>query len=251
MVGSATQGAKNEGDRQVQSTAASTSPAASQLREAAIFAAASDLKARICLIDDDETTRDSILALFGSRRLRVNAYSDPVRFLSIWKSSELREVPATFVLDVSLPRMSAMELFQQMRSYGLPDHNVVLFLTGNGNVPLAVKAIKNGAMDFLEKPFSDNALVDSVIKGMHYAESVFSHSARQLKVREHLSEREYQIAELIVSGATSREIAKKLGICVRTVEVHRSNVYDKVAVRNAIELVTLFVAPNPPKPTDD
>jgi two-component system response regulator DctR len=198
------------------------------------------VETRICLIDDDESIRDSLEALFRSRRLQVSVYADPVRFLSIWKTSELREIPATVVLDVRMPVMSGLEVFQQMRSHGLPEHNAVLFLTGHGDIPLAVEAMKNGAADFLEKPFSDNSLVDRVIMSMRRVEAVFAHSSRLLGLREQLSLREQQIAELIAHGSTNRDIAEKLAISVRTVEVHRAHIFEKLNVKNAIELVTVF-----------
>jgi two-component system response regulator DctR len=198
------------------------------------------VETRICLIDDDDSIRDSLEALFRSRRLQVSVYADPVRFLSIWKTSELREVPATVVLDVRMPVMSGLEVFRQMRSHGLPEHNAVLFLTGHGDIPLAVEAMKNGAADFLEKPFSDNSLVDRVIMSMRRVEAVFAHSSRLLGLREQLSLREQQIAELIAHGSTNRDIAEKLAISVRTVEVHRAHIFEKLNVKNAIELVTVF-----------
>jgi two-component system response regulator DctR len=198
------------------------------------------MEARICLIDDDESIRDSLEALFRSRRLAVSVYSDPVHFLSIWKSSELRKVPATFVLDVRMPDMSGIELFQQMQLFGLPDHNAVLFLTGHGNIPLAVEAIKNGAADFLEKPFSDNSLVDRVIMSILKVKAVFAESTRLLELRAHLSLREQEIAELIVNGSTNRDIAERLAISVRTVEVHRAHIFEKLGVRNGIQLASAF-----------
>jgi two-component system response regulator DctR len=200
------------------------------------------VEARICLVDDDESIRDSLDALFRSRRLRVSVYADPVRFLSIWKCSELREVPATIVLDIRMPVMSGLELFEQMRAYGLPEHNSILFLTGHGDIPLAVEAIKNGAADFLEKPSSDNSLVDRVIKSMRHVEALFAESSKLLGLVTRLTEREQQIAQFIGSGSTNRDIAEKLGISVRTVEVHRSHIFEKLGIKNAIELVSLFRA---------
>jgi len=200
------------------------------------------MEARICLIDDDESIRDSLDALFRSRRLRVSVYADPVRFLSIWKCSELREVPATIVLDIRMPVMSGLEVFEQMRAYGLPQHNSVLFLTGHGDIPLAVEAIKNGAADFLEKPSSDNSLVDRVIKSMRHVEASFAESGKLLELVTRLTEREQQIARFIGNGSTNRDIAEKLAISVRTVEVHRAHIFEKLGIKNAIELVTLFRA---------
>ncbi len=101
-------------------------------------------------------------------------------------------------------RHCSVELFRRMQSFGLPDHHAVLFLTGHGNIPLAVEAIENGATDFLERPFSDNSLVERVIMSMIHGESVFAESSRLLGLRSHLSSREQEIAEYIVNGSTER-----------------------------------------------
>ena len=195
------------------------------------------MEARICLIDDDDSIRDSLEALFRSRRLRVSCFADAARFLSVWKTSELREVPATFIMDVRMPGMSGLEVFRDMREHGMPAHNAIVFLTGHGDIPLAVEAMKFGATDFLEKPFSDNSFVDRVIACMRHVESVFEQSSKALRLQSQLSLRERQIAEMIVEGLTNREIGERLVISMRTVEVHRSRIFEKMGVKNAIELV--------------
>lgn len=201
------------------------------------------MKTRLCVVDDDDSIRDSLYALFCSRNLRTSLYDDPVRLLSIWMTSELREVPVVFVVDIRMPGLSGIELFEQMKIRGLPDWNAVIFLTGHGDVPLAVEAIKGGAYDFLEKPFSDNAFVDRVISAMRQVEQAFD-AAQARSIPEQrdlqLTTREREISDLIVRGLTNRGIGEQLHISTRTVEVHRSRIFEKLCVRNAIELALLL-----------
>lgn len=200
------------------------------------------MKARLCVVDDDESIRDSLYALFCSRKLRTSTFDDAARFLSIWTTSELREVPAVFVFDIRMPGLSGLELFGRMKAAGLPSHNAVIFLTGVGDVPLAVEAIKGGAADFLEKPFSDNAFVDKVIAAMDQVETL--HAEAEAKAAQSkplpLTERERTIAERIVQGHTNRRIGDELAISMRTVEVHRARIFEKLHVRNAVELARQF-----------
>ncbi|HEX7636923.1 MAG TPA: response regulator [Burkholderiaceae bacterium] len=201
-------------------------------------------KTRLCVVDDDESIRDSLYALFCSRNLRTTLYADPARFLSIWTTSELREVPAVFVVDIRMPGLSGIELFAAMKEHGLPTWNAVIFLTGHGDVPLAVEAIKGGAFDFLEKPFSDNGFVDRVVAAMGEVEAAHAAAqARPAPQHDALTPRERAIAELIVAGETNRAIGERLHISTRTVEVHRARVFDKLGVRNAIELALLLQGP--------
>lgn len=200
-------------------------------------------KTRLCIVDDDDSIRDSLYALFCSRDLRTSLYDDPVRLLSIWMTSELREVPVVFVVDIRMPGLSGIELFERMKTHGLPSWNAVIFLTGHGDVPLAVEAIKGGAFDFLEKPFSDNSFVDRVIAAMQQVERAFDAAqARAAPERRHLqlTVREREISGLIVRGLTNRSIGEQLSISTRTVEVHRSRIFEKLGVRNAIELALLL-----------
>ena len=198
------------------------------------------MEARICLVDDDESIRDSLEALFRSRRLRVSVFADPARFLSIWMTSELREVPATFVLDMRMPGMSGLELFRSMKTHGLPAHNAVIFLTSHGDVPQAVEVMKNGAFDFVEKPFSDNSLVDRVLDSNRAVNAAHEWASRHIDYETVLSQREMEVAELITQGLTNREIATRIHIAMRTVEVHRSHIFEKLDVKNAVELATAF-----------
>ncbi|MGP8432384.1 response regulator transcription factor [Paraburkholderia fungorum] len=198
--------------------------------------------ARLFLVDDDEFIRDSLGALFRSRNVSSDGYADPRQFLASWRTDGMREGPAVFLLDVRMPGMSGFELFEQLKKLGLPAHNLVIFLTAHGEISMAVEAIKAGAYDFLEKPFSDNRLVDKVIAGMRHAQTVFASEERERLQSngEVLTVRELEIAERIVAGKTNRNIAEELFISVRTVEVHRAKLFYKLNIKSAVELVPLL-----------
>jgi two-component system response regulator DctR len=201
------------------------------------------MQPRICLVDDDEWICDSLTALFGSRNLRLSTYRDPALFLESWQGSNLRELPAALIIDIRMPGMSGIELFAQMRQYGLPAHNPVIFLTGHGDIPMAVETVKAGAYDFLEKPFSDNSLVDRVLQALEYAKTMYREEAPPAGAElEALTLREREIAERVVVGKTNAQIAAELFISVRTVEVHRANLFRKLNIRTAVELVPLVSA---------
>jgi len=141
-----------------------------------------------------------------------------------------------------MPGISGFELFEQLKKLGLPAHNLVIFLTAHGEISMAVEAIKAGAYDFLEKPFSDNRLVDKVVASMRHAQTVFASEERErLQTNgEALTVRELEIAERIVAGKTNRSIADELFISVRTVEVHRAKLFYKLDIKSAVELVPLL-----------
>ena len=198
--------------------------------------------ARLFLVDDDEFIRDSLSALFRSRNVSSEGYADARQFLASWRSGGMREGPAVFLLDVRMPGISGFELFEQLKKLGLPAHNLVIFLTAHGEISMAVEAIKAGAYDFLEKPFSDNRLVDKVVASMRHAQTVFASEERErLQTNgEALTVRELEIAERIVAGKTNRSIADELFISVRTVEVHRAKLFYKLDIKSAVELVPLL-----------
>jgi two-component system response regulator DctR len=198
--------------------------------------------ARLYLVDDDEFIRDSLGALFRSRNVSSEGHADPRHFLASWRTGGLKDGPAVFLLDMRMPGMSGFELFEQLKKLRLPAHNLVIFLTAHGEISMAVEAIKAGAYDFLEKPFSDNRLVDKVVAGMRHAETVFASEERErLQANgEALTVRELEIAERIVAGKTNKIIAEELFISVRTVEVHRAKLFYKLNIKSAVELVPLL-----------
>jgi two-component system response regulator DctR len=147
------------------------------------------------------------------------------------------------LLDVRMPGMSGLALFEQLIERQLLEVLPVIFLTGHADVPTAVDAVKRGAFDFCEKPFSDNALVDRIELALQRS----SHNLVQLQARrdvqQHLADltdRERDVMHLVVEGLPNKLIADQLGISVRTVEVHRARVFDKMSVKSAVELANLL-----------
>lgn len=150
----------------------------------------------------------------------------------------------TFLLDIRMREMSGLECFEALREQGnsLP----VIFLTGHGDVPMAVGALKKGAFDFLEKPVDDNALVDRVIRALAADARRQASEASQATVATRISQltpREHEVMRLVLAGKFNKVIADELNISMRTVEVHRSRVFEKMGVRSAVELAQLLAQP--------
>lgn len=140
-----------------------------------------------------------------------------------------------------MPGISGIELFDRLRAMFCPIP--VIFLTGHGDVPMAVKALKDGAFDFLEKPYDDNALVDKVLAAFaHDAQrSARDDSSSPIRQRlAQLTQREQEVMQLVLAGKLNKVIADELGIAMRTVEVHRSHIFEKMGVRSAVELSQLL-----------
>jgi two-component system response regulator DctR len=201
----------------------------------------SSMHSRLCLVDDDEDTRDSLAQLFAARGRRLSTYADGASFLDAWLSSDMRDVPSVLIVDLDMPRMTGVELFAAMRHHGVPAHNVVLFLSGRVDVPTVVEVIKSGAHDFLLKPFDSHSLLDRVFGALRQAESHCADAAPCASVLDRLTHRELQIAERIAVGKTNGTIADELAISVRTVECHRANLFRKLVIRRAVELVPVLL----------
>jgi two-component system response regulator DctR len=199
--------------------------------------------ANIHLVDDDEVVRDALDALFRSRRLAMHCYADADAFLRAWREQALARSPACLLLDVRMPGMSGLELFESLKAGGLAPYHAVIFLTGHGDIPMAVEALRGGAYYFFEKPHSGNVLVDRVLESLDHvcrvAESMAHGPAAALEM---LSPREREIARHIVDGLTNRQISEALCISVRTVEVHRARIFAKLEVKSAVGLAQLFAA---------
>ena len=191
----------------------------------------------VYLVDDDEAIRDALSWLFQSRGVSCRSYASAEAFLDAWSP----QLSGCVLLDMRMEGMSGSELFDQLNTRGnsLP----VIFLTGHGDVPMAVAALKKGAFDFVEKPCNDNELVDRVLEALkaHAAQRADAASADSYKRRsERLSTRERQVMELVLAGKLNKNIADELQISIRTVEVHRASVFDKMGVRTAVELARLI-----------
>ncbi|MBL8425419.1 MAG: response regulator transcription factor [Candidatus Accumulibacter phosphatis] len=189
------------------------------------------------LVDDDDAIRDSLSWLLESRGLPCLSYPSAEDFLAAWDPS----LAGCLVLDIRMDGMSGPELFDILCERGstLP----VIFLTGHGDVPMAVSALKKGAFDFVEKPCNDNELVDRVIEALKLDENQRvaasdADSVNTLIAR--LTTREREVMELVLAGKLNKVIADELQISMRTVEVHRANLFEKMGVRTAVELAQLL-----------
>ena len=190
----------------------------------------------VYIVDDDEAIRDALSWLMKTRGVNCLAFASGEAFLVAWTPA----LCGAILLDMRMDGMSGSELFDTLRERGnqLP----VIFLTGHGDVPLAVAALKKGAFDFVEKPCNDNELVDRLQEALQLdtTQRLSAASADSFKRRcERLSSRERQVMALVLAGKLNKNIADELQISIRTVEVHRSSVFDKMGVRTAVELARL------------
>ena len=203
----------------------------------------------VYLVDDEDVVRDALGWLLRSRRLLSEGFASAEAFeamLAAKSPAALAEwpvAPSCLLLDVRMPGISGLVLFETLVQRGLTELLPVIFLTGHGDVPTAVAAVKRGAFDFVEKPFSNNALVDRVEQALaRSAEALVLARAQDVTRRAlaELTERERDVMRLVVEGKPNKLIADALQISVRTVEVHRAHVFDKMNVKSAVELANLL-----------
>jgi len=189
------------------------------------------------IVDDDDAIRDALAWLLQSRGVAACTCPSAEAFLAGY-ADNLR---GCLLLDVRMTGMSGLELFDhlQTRACRLP----VIFLTGHGDIPLAVATVKKGAFDFVEKPFNDNELVDRVIEAIRFDASLHAARAGQATVAARLSlltPREREVMERILAGKYNKMIAGELDIAMRTVEAHRARIFEKMGVKSAVELAQLL-----------
>lgn len=194
-------------------------------------------ESRVYVVDDDATLRDALTFLLSSRQVATSTFASGEEFLQFF-TPDLRGCVLT---DIRMDGISGLELFARLRTAGsrLP----CIVLTGHGDVPMAVEALKNGVRDFIEKPFDANKLVDKLIVAMAddlaCAEQDAARRSHAEKMNT-LSERELEVMQLLVAGKANKVIADELSIAIRTVEAHRARIFDKLGVRSAVELVKLL-----------
>ncbi|HMO45480.1 MAG TPA: LuxR C-terminal-related transcriptional regulator [Rubrivivax sp.] len=198
----------------------------------------------VYLVDDEDVVRDALAWLLRSRRLLSEGFGGAEAF---WQQLLARrggdagwpDAPVCLVLDVRMPGTSGLELFERLAEAGLLAALPVIFLSGHGDVPMAVAAVKRGAFDFVEKPFSNNALVDRVEQALQRSAADLARRRErraQAQRLAELTEREQEVMRLVIAGHPNKRIADELGISVRTVEVHRARVFEKMDVKSAVEL---------------
>ena len=201
--------------------------------------------ATVYIVDDDIGVRDALAWMLRSRRLPSESFDSAEAFDEMLKSRPPQQQPCCVLLDVRMPGLSGLALFDRLAARGDLATMPVIFLTGHADVPTAVDTVKRGAFDFCEKPFSDNALVDRIEQALALSQERLAalHERSDLRVRLHeLTDRERAVMDLVVAGLPNKLIADELDISVRTVEVHRARVFDKMQVKSAVELANLLRA---------
>jgi two-component system response regulator DctR len=207
------------------------------------------LNACVYIVDDDASVRDAMAWLLRSRRLMSETFDSAESFAAMLKEKFPETGPflprqaGCILLDVRMPGQSGLALFESLLMNGLAKAWPVIFLTGHADVPTAVDSVKRGAFDFCEKPFSDNALVDRIEQALALSNQYLASqqlSAGLASRLADLTERERDVMHLVVEGLPNKLIADQLDISVRTVEVHRSRVFEKMNVKSAVELANLL-----------
>jgi two-component system response regulator DctR len=192
------------------------------------------------IVDDEEVIRDSLTWLARSRTIAAAAYASGEDFLAALGSAhDFNPDGECLLLDIRMPEISGIALFEALCTRGLTQQLPVIFLTGHGDVPMAVDALKRGAFDFFEKPFNDNKLMDRVQEALAASRQASADAAIHSRLAA-LSAREREVLDLILDGKMNKVIADELGISMRTVEVHRAHIFDKMNVKTAVELARLL-----------
>ncbi|WP_025918467.1 response regulator transcription factor [Herminiimonas sp. CN] len=193
------------------------------------------------IVDDEEVIRDSLLWLARSRDIAATAYASATEFLAALdgRRTGFEADGECLLLDVRMPDVNGIALFDLLVGRGLTRQLPVIFLTGHGDVPMAVDTLKRGAFDFFEKPLNDNKLMDRAQEALLLSRQAGSTAMIHRRL-ETLSAREREVLDLILEGKMNKIIADDLGISMRTVEVHRAHIFDKMQVKTAVELARLL-----------
>lgn len=192
------------------------------------------------IVDDEEVIRDSLSWLARTRNIAATCYDSGDNFFELLsKAINYAAEGDCVLLDIRMPGLSGTSLFDVLSAKQLTKRIPVIFLTGHGDVPMAVDSLKRGAFDFFEKPFNDNKLMDRVLEALAQSREAGANAAIQDRLAT-LSPREHEVLELILLGKMNKVIADKLGISMRTVEVHRAHIFDKMQVKTAVELAGLL-----------
>lgn len=193
----------------------------------------------VYIVDDDPALRDSLKWLLESVGLQAASYARPQDFLENYPRGQA----GCLLLDVRMPEMSGLHLQQRLPELGI--HLPVIIITGHGDVPMAVTAMKHGALDFIEKPFNDQLLLDCVQNALHHDQEHRQAQARNRTVAERfgsLTRREREVMELVVQGLPNKAIAETLEVSRKTVEVHRAKVMDKMRAESLSDLIQMAMA---------
>ena len=198
----------------------------------------------VYVVDDDEAVRDSVQWLLEGQDFRVRSFESAEVFLARYDPREV----ACLIVDIRMDGMSGLELQDRLieRNSPLP----IAFITGHGDVPLAVDTMKKGALDFIQKPFNEQQLVPLVERMLEQARANFAEhqqAASRDALLSKLTGREAQVLERIVAGRLNKQIADDLGISIKTVEAHRANIMEKLNANTVADLLKIALGQNAPK----
>ncbi len=195
----------------------------------------------VFVVDDDQAMRKSLKWLIESVGMQVESYASADEFIRNYYPGR----SGCLLLDVRMPGMSGLDLQEQFirQNIKIP----IIIITGHGDVPMAVRAMKAGAVDFIEKPFNDEFLLDSIRKALALDVQQRTFQAQQAEIATrlaHLTPREHEVMEMVTNGKSNKEIANQLGVSTKTVEAHRARVMEKMEASSLAELVRMVMAAN-------
>lgn len=196
------------------------------------------IRQTVFLVDDDKAVRDSVTRMLILDGLAVEAFGHPSEFLNAYDPSK----PGCLLIDLRLPQMNGLELHAELLKLGC--QHPFIIITGHGNVPHATAAMREGAVDFLEKPFNQQRLLDRIHEAFRRDANHREKRAQQESIRARidlLTPREREIMELVVNGGQTKQIARKLGIAPKTVEVHRHHITKKMQTESIAQLVRMMM----------
>ncbi len=199
-------------------------------------------RSEIFIVDDDQSVRDALAVVFTLEGYEVTSFGEGASFLVSARS----RVPACILLDVQMPGRSGLDILKELNAqdYGAP----IFIISGQGDIPMAVDAIKNGALDFIEKPFDANTVVRRVRDAIaawarrRDGSTLSGILATQFPGRDLLTPREGEVLAQIASGQSNKEAGRVLGISPRTIEVHRARIMEKLGAKNAADLVRIVLS---------